>query len=109
MCDQFVEPHREGADPLPMVSTSDLCYLAALFHIYGDVIDWHKCRAAGELETFPVGHQWKDGEPAPEGAEDEQKAIGEQHLTEPAEGSAPAKRHYFEKKPEPKVSVLEAP
>ena len=102
MCDMEMKAHRDGEDPLPCVSTSDLAYLVSLFYCYEPVIDWYNRKAEKTLEVFPPGHQWKDGEPQPE---DKEGTIGKQYWTEPAVGKEPPKRHYYEKKPDPVVSV----
>ena len=106
MCDMEMKEHRTGAARLPMVSPSDLCYLVALFYCYEKPIDWYARRASGELEVFPVGHQWKAGEPEPSSQEAKTAAIGEAYWTENLEGGKSI-RHYYEKIPDPVVSVFE--
>ena len=106
MCDAEMVPHREGATPLPMVSTSDLCYLVALYYCYEGVIDWCARRADKQLEVFPEGHTWKVGEPQPGSEEAKQAAIGTAYWTQEL-GRGNTIRHYYEPCPQPVVSDLE--
>ena len=106
MCDMEMKEHGKDAPRLPMVSTSDLCCLVALFHCYEKPIDWYARRASGELEVFPIDCQWKAGEPQPESQEAKTAAIGEAYWTENLDGGKSI-RHYYEKIPDPVVSVFE--
>ena len=102
-----MKEHRPGADRLPMVSTSDLCYVVALFYCFEKVIDWYSRKADGLLLNYPDGHTWKDGEPQPETQEAKAAAIGKAYWTETLDGGNTI-RHYYDPCPDPVVSVLEA-
>ena len=107
MCDMDMAPHRPGADPLPMVSTSDLCYIVALFYCFEKQIEWYTKNADGLLEKYPVGHTWQAGEKQPATEEAKAAAIGKAYWTETLDGGNTI-RHYYDPCPDPVVSVLEA-
>ena len=74
------------------VTESDLAYLASFCHSYENQIEWHRKRVHGELQNYPADDK-------------KEEARGKAHWSQEKAGQNKATRHYFEKKPEPKVSL----
>ena len=70
------------------------------------MLAWHKKRVLGTLDKYPTGHQWQ-GKYQPKDDETKTDAIGKMSWSQEMQGQKD-KKHYFEPKPEPKVSHTEA-
>ena len=74
------------------VTESDLAYLASFHYTYENQIEWHGKRVNGQLQNYPADHE-------------KEEARGKAYWSQEKAGQNKATRHYFEKKPEPKVSL----
>lgn len=97
---------QKNDDSTRCVSISDKCYLISLWYCYEDVIEWHRKRVMNLLDKYPPGHQWT-GDLQPEDQEAKDDAINKMSWTQPMKEQKD-KKHYFDPKPDPKVSNSEA-
>ena len=104
----MVATYKKDDDTQRCVTVSDKCYLISLWYCYENVIAWHKKRVLGTLEKYPTDHQWEAGKPQPKDAEAKADAIGKMSWSEEVKGRKEPVKHYFEPKPDPKVSDSEA-
>ena len=106
MCDTVQVSKNDDEAPIRCVSISDKCCLISLWHCCEDVIEWHRKRVMNELEKYPTDHQWTgDLQPKDQQAKDD--AIGKMSWTQEMKDQKD-KKHYFDPKPDPKVSNSEA-
>ena len=108
MCDTMQVSKNDDEAPIRCVSISDKCYLISLWHCYEDVIEWHRKRVMGELNKYPTDHDWTGDDLQPKDQQAKDDAIGKMSWTEESKDNKKNKKHYFEPKPDPKVSNSEA-